>query len=633
LFNNSGTVEVQTGTLSFGSVYTQTAGLTLLNGGTIANTVPLRIQGGALAGTNVIAGSVTNSGALSPGASPGKLTITGAYTQTAAGVLNIELGGNSPGTNFDLLVVSGVSTLAGALNVTFVNGFYPATNAAFTFLTNASHNGTFTAFNYPSNDVGMQVSYATTNATITVVNVRPVLPAVGAQTNSELALFSLNTAATDDDAPAQTLTYALTNSPAGASISGSGLVTWIPTEAQGPMSTNLTVLVTDSGSPNLTVSRTFPIVINEVNEAPVLTLPPNQALNEQTTFSANATAIDADIPINPLTFALVSGPVGLTVSSNGAISWTPTEMDGPGVYVVTVSVTDLNTNAVNSQQLSQTNCFTLTVNEVNLPPVLVVPTNQTVLEETTLVVLASASDPDLPSNPLTFALISPPAGMTINPTTGAISWTPTESQGPSTNLITVTVTDTNAAAVNAQHLSATNSFFVIVNEVNRTPVLTLPPDQVIHAGTMLSTNATATDPDLPANTLAFALVSGPAALNISSAGQITWTPGDSFANTTNTVRVRVMDNGSPNLSATGTFNIRVASRPIIDSPLVAGASALLSWSAIPGQHYRLNFASDVNSTNWLILTGDVIADNTNATKLDSTISGAITRFYRVEILP
>ncbi len=56
--------------------------------------------------------------------------------------------------------------------------------------------------------------------------------------------------------------------------------------------------------------------------------------------------------------------------------------------------------------------------------------------------------------------------MTINASSGAISWTPTEAQGPSTNVITVVVTDTNAAALVNRQLSTTNTFTVAVNEVN-----------------------------------------------------------------------------------------------------------------------------------------------------------------------
>src|SRR5207248_8857010 len=100
----------------------------------------------------------------------------------------------------------------------------------------------------------------------------------------------------------------------------------------------------------------------------------------------------------------------------------------------------------------------VTVNEVNSPPVLTVPANQTINQSTTLAVSVSATDPDIPTNTLTFSLLSAPTGMTINPASGAINWTPAESQIPSTNTITAVVTDNGVPP-----LSATNSFLVTVN--------------------------------------------------------------------------------------------------------------------------------------------------------------------------
>src|SRR5204862_380370 len=97
---------------------------------------------------------------------------------------------------------------------------------------------------------------------------------------------------------------------------------------------------------------------------------------------------------------------------------------------------------------------------------------QTISELSTLVVTNTAIDTDLPANTLTFALVSGPSGVSVNPTTGVLTWTPTEAQGPSTNTITVKVTDDGTPA-----LSATNSFTVVVNEVNSAPVLTVPSDQ------------------------------------------------------------------------------------------------------------------------------------------------------------
>src|SRR2546425_7387346 len=87
----------------------------------------------------------------------------------------------------------------------------------------------------------------------------------------------------------------------------------------------------------------------------------------------------------------------------------------------------------------------------------------------------------------------------------------TEAQGPSTNLITVRVTDNGAP-----QSSDTRSFTVVVTEANSAPVLTVPTDQTVtELGTLTVTN-TASDADLPANTLTFTLESAPALQKLTS---------------------------------------------------------------------------------------------------------------------
>src|SRR5207249_909781 len=100
--------------------------------------------------------------------------------------------------------------------------------------------------------------------------------------------------------------------------------------------------------------------------------------------------------------------------------------------------------------------------------------NQSITELSTLVVTNTATDADLPANTLTFSLVSGPAGVSINPTTGVLTWSPTEAQGPSTNLITVKVSDNGMPA-----LSDSKNFTVVVSEANSAPVLTGLTNQTI----------------------------------------------------------------------------------------------------------------------------------------------------------
>jgi hypothetical protein len=88
--------------------------------------------GGTLGGTGTVAGPVTNAGTLSPGFSPGLLTINGNYSQT--GALAIELNGTTAGTQYDQLRVNGTVSLGGPLNLS--TGFAPAVGTQFTIVNN-----------------------------------------------------------------------------------------------------------------------------------------------------------------------------------------------------------------------------------------------------------------------------------------------------------------------------------------------------------------------------------------------------------------------------------------------------------------------------------------------------------------
>ena len=271
-FINTGTVEVQTNTLRYG-INQQTAGLTLLDGGNLAaQAQPLQLSGGSLVGFGSItlanAQNVINSSSLSPGLPAGELDIAGNYQQTASGVLNIDIGGYLPGTNFDLVTVAaggggGTANLNGTLHVALTNGFVPTNGATFRFLTAGTRAGTFTTFNYPSNDVGMQVSYDATSASVKVTNLKPVVansisdPAAITYGGTLNFQFAANTFSDPDN---DTLTYAASGLPPGVAFSAlTRTFSGSPSQA-GVFP--VTVTATDNGAPSLSATTTFNISVN-----------------------------------------------------------------------------------------------------------------------------------------------------------------------------------------------------------------------------------------------------------------------------------------------------------------------------------------------------------------------------------
>ncbi len=212
--------------------------------------------------------------------------------------------------------------------------------------------------------------------------------------------------------------------------------------------------------------------------------------------------------------------------------------------------------------------------------------NKSVNEGSNLSFTATATDADVPANTLSFSLVNGttgcgpsvictvPSGATINSSTGAFSWTPTEAQGPGTYRFFVKVSD-NGSPI----LSDDEEITVTVNEVNVAPVLAAIGNKSVNEGSNLSFTATATDADVPANTLSFSLVNGttgcgpsvictvPSGATInSSTGAFNWTTSD---NGTFRFKVRVTDNGSPTLSATEEITVTVNNvAPTVTDPTV-----------------------------------------------------------------
>lgn len=103
---------------------------------------------GTTQGNGTIMGNVSNGGVVAPGLAFGALHITGNYTQTAAGRLQLELGGLTAGTQYDQLLNSGAVTLDGTLQVSLV-GFSPAAGNSFHILDFASLTGKFASLDLP----------------------------------------------------------------------------------------------------------------------------------------------------------------------------------------------------------------------------------------------------------------------------------------------------------------------------------------------------------------------------------------------------------------------------------------------------------------------------------------------------
>lgn len=155
-----------------------------------------------------------------------------------------------------------------------------------------------------------------------------------------------------------------------------------------------------------------------------------------------------------LTYGLSNAPAGASIHpTTGVFTWTPAEDQGPGVYTITVRVTDNNL-----PPMSDAKTFQVTVNEVNTPPVLSPIANRTVHAGTTVTFTNAATDADLPPNTLTFGLASATApGASVQPITGVFTWPTSDLLVNSTNTFGVFVVDDGVPP-----LRQTNTFNVVV---------------------------------------------------------------------------------------------------------------------------------------------------------------------------
>jgi T5SS/PEP-CTERM-associated repeat protein len=107
-----------------------------------------------------------------PGRSPAAVSFGGDVFYGDGSRLEIELGGGSPGTQFDQVNIAGVASLDGTLDVTLIDGFAPREiGQEFTVMTYADHIGQFDTVNQSRNPIlpglGWSVSYMPTSVVLT----------------------------------------------------------------------------------------------------------------------------------------------------------------------------------------------------------------------------------------------------------------------------------------------------------------------------------------------------------------------------------------------------------------------------------------------------------------------------------
>lgn len=327
---------------------------------------------------------------------------------------------------------------------------------------------------------------------------------------------------------------------------------------------------------NQTQSQSFTITLTGVNDAPEPEDDVAQT-NEDTPVLVDVIANDGDIdgPLDPASVLVAVHPANGTASvnlANGSITYTPA-LHFNGVDSFTYEVSDSGTPA---PFLSTAAVVTVTVNAVNDPPFAIADTAITD-EDTPIVIDVLANDSDVDGNLLldqVTVTIAPPNGSTdVDPSTGAITYTPNQDFNGQDTFTYRVVDDGSPLPVASSETTVT----VTINPVNDAPAVM---DDLVNTNEdmpiLIAVLANDTDVDGTLVPGSVAVTSQPANGGVSvspATGAITYTPNEHF-NGTDLFTYEVTDDGSPTptLSSGGTVNVTVIA--VNDAPFTTNDTAV-----------------------------------------------------------
>ena len=395
----------------------------------------------------------------------------------------------------------------------------------------------------------------------------------------------------------QPVTWTLLNSPAGMAMDpNTGLVTWTPT-ASGSFAVLLQAR-NSFGSD----TQTFTITIVE---PPTITSMPFTLwiVDQGYTYQPVASGTQ------PIAWALVSGPPGMTMDpGTRLVSWLPNTTGNFDVQIQASNVAGTDTQT-----------YTLTV--TGPPTITSAPiTDGTVGEPYTYEAVASGTQP------MTWFLVTPPPGMTINPDTGLISWVP-NAEGT----VPVQVQVVNGSGDDAQ------SFTITVNPappVNQAPLVDAGATQTITLPATSSLNGTVTDDGLPTPTVTttWSQVSGPGTTTFGNANGVDTTATFSTAGT----YVLQLTANDGDLSASDPITITVnPALPVNQAPSVnAGATQTITLPATASLNGTVTddgLPTPTVTTTWSQVSGPGTTTFTNPTAVDTTASFSTAGTYVLQL--
>ncbi len=267
------------------------------------------------------------------------------------------------------------------------------------------------------------------------------------------------------------------------------------------------------------------------------------AEGNQLAFTLNATDPDGD----PLIYSAFNIPAGAIFDPvTATFTWTPSYVQAGTYSGIRFEVSD--------GYLTDAEEITITVTNINRPPVLDSIGGKTVAEVNQLKFTLSATDPE--GDTLIYSASGLPSGATFDPATRTFTWTPGYDQAGTYSGVRFEVSDGN--------LTDAEEITIIVTNVNRPPVLDSIGGKTVAEQQLLTFTITGSDPD--SDELTFSASGLPPGANFDpSTATFTWTPGYDQARTYILIRFEVSDG---NMNDTENVYITVTDLnrpPVIDS--------------------------------------------------------------------
>jgi len=324
---------------------------------------------------------------------------------------------------------------------------------------------------------------ASFNVKVNHVNRLPSLPAIADTFVSEnqTLVIKVPQGSDPDTEDKGKLTYTADNLPEGAAFDPKLRVfTFKPGfEQSGVFAVDFAVHDAAGG----VVHEPSTITVKHVDRKPELAVVPAQAVAENSLLEFKLSGSDQDTEDqSKLSYKAENLPEGAVFDPVSAtFRWTPTYFQS-GVYEKPAFI-------FTAGNMADTVIVPVTVNHVNLAPVLTAISAQTVDEDKTLSFIISGSDTDPEdAGKLVYTAQNLPQGAVFNADSLKFTWHPTYEQSGEYGQVTFRVAD-------ASGLSAEQTALIRVNHVNRIPMMTAPAPVVVNENEALTVVLQGSDPD------------------------------------------------------------------------------------------------------------------------------------------